>query len=188
MSWLKKLFLFYFPKKKEVEQDEQESEFKVLERIDLKPYDSLKFDLIYAHDEILVDNDDIVIACRKYKNNLIKIALVHNFDNLSKYDLSNDSLREYVTNKGFLEEMNIDDLDTKAQACVYIFKEKTEDIKRYCFLNAKADSNNYIQYFIYNHDTCQLLRFRNLQEFNTPLEAYNTALYFDLACVDKEMY
>ena len=26
-----------------------------LERIDLKPYDSLKFDLIYAHDEILVD-------------------------------------------------------------------------------------------------------------------------------------
>ena len=33
--------------------------------------------------------------------------------------------------------------------CVYIFKEKTEDIKRYCFLNAKSDSNNYIQYFIY---------------------------------------
>lgn len=186
--FLKKLFRFYFPKKKEVEQDEQESEFKVLERIDLKPYDALKFDLIYAKDEILVDNDDIIIACRKYKNTLIKIALVHKFENLEKYDLSNESLRNYVTSKGFLEEMNIDDLETKAQACVYIFKDKTEKIKGYCFLNAKADSNSYIQYLIYDHDKCQLLRYRSLQEYNTPLEAYNTALYFDLACVDKEMY
>ncbi len=188
MSWIKKVFRFYFPKKKEVEQDESNSEFKVLERIDLKPYESLKYDLIYAHDEILVDNEDIVIACRKYKNTLIKIVLVNKFESLNKYDLSNESLHEYAKSKGYLEEIKMEDLDTKAQACIYIFNEKSEEIKRYCFLNAKSDSDNYIQYLIYNHNTCQLLRFRNLQEYNTQLEAYNTALYFDLACVDKEMY
>lgn len=186
---IKKLFNFYHKKpKKIVDELDENSAIKVLERYDIKPYDDLKYNLIYAHDELLVDDENIIIAARKYKKCLLKICLVHNFEAFSNYKLDNESLKQYAVVKGYLEEAKMEDFDTEAEAVVVVFKEKSEKIKQYCFINAKASKKSYEQYFIYDENHAQLLRYRDLKDFDTQMEGYNTAMYFDLACVDKEEY
>ena len=54
---IKKIFNFYHKKpQKIVDELDENSAIKVLERYDIKPYDDLKYNLIYAHDELLVDD------------------------------------------------------------------------------------------------------------------------------------
>ena len=155
---------------------------------DDEKYDDIKYNLIYAHDELLVDDDNIIIATRKYKKCLIKICLVHNFEMFKNYKLDNESLKQYAIAKGYLEEASMDDFDTENEVIIVVFRQKTEEIKKYCFINAKASKKSYEQYFIYDENHAQLLRYRELKDFDTQIEGYNTAMYFDLACVDKEAY
>lgn len=186
---LKKIYNFYHKKtEKIVDELDKDSPIKLQERYDIKPYDDIKYNLIYAHDELLVDDDNIIIATRKYKKCLIKICLVHNFEMFKNYKLDNESLKQYAIAKGYLEEASMDDFDTENEVIIVVFRQKTEEIKKYCFINAKASKKSYEQYFIYDENHAQLLRYRELKDFDTQIEGYNTAMYFDLACVDKEAY
>lgn len=180
--------MFFFKKKVKVPKEKDNSNFKVVERIDLKPYDSLKFDLIYAHDEIVLENEDVVIGCRKYKKANLKFMLVNDFKSFSKYSLDNNTLNKYIDQKGYLEYISKEDISCESEVQIIIFKEKTEEIKRYCFLNTSATKKCYRQFFIYDHDHGQLLSYRKLRDFGALREEYLTSLYFDLACIDKEMY
>ena len=59
---LKKIYNFYHKKaEKIVDELDKDSPIKVQERYDIKPYDDIKYNLIYAHDELLVDDDNIII-------------------------------------------------------------------------------------------------------------------------------
>lgn len=177
-----------FKKNKDENKEKDNSMFKILERYDLKSYNELKYNLIYAHDELLVDNENIIIAVRKYKKTLLKICLVHNFKELNNYKLDNESLKKYAESKGYLEEISLEDLDCNKEVRLIIIKELSEDVKKYCFINASASKDSYNQYMIYDEEHSQLLRFRELKDFDTPIEGFNTAMYFDLACIDKENY
>lgn len=180
--------MLFFKKKKKEPIEKDDSIFKVQERLDLKPYQDLKYDLIYAHNEILVDNDDVIIACRKYKNVMLKFMLVNDFTKLNEYSLKNEKLLEYADKKGFFEYIKKEDIDSNKEIEIFIFKEKTEEIKKYCFISSLSEKNIYIQNFIYDHENGQLMSYRKLKDFGLLYEHYQTALYFDLACVDKEMY
>lgn len=179
--------MFFFHKKKNNEAIDN-SRFKVVDRLDLKPYLDLKYDLIYAHNEILLENDDVTIACRKYRNALLKFVLVNHFDKVNDYSIDNESLKKMADKKGYFEYINKEDLDTHREVQIYIFKECSEDIKKYCFISAKATSDLYRQLFIYDHDQGQLMLYRQLRDYGPLQEQYRTALFFDLACVDKEVY
>lgn len=185
---LKSLFKFYIKKKEKiVDELDKDSPIKVIERYDLKPYDDLKYNLIYAHDEILIEDENILIATRKYKKCLLKICLVHNFDKFDNYKLDNESLKQYAIEKGYLEEASLEDFDTDNEAIAIIFKEKSQRVKNYCFINAHASRKTYKQLFIYDTEHAQLLRYRDLKDFDTQMDAFNTLMYFDIACVDKEV-
>ncbi len=181
-------FLNIFKKKKTENKEKDNSMFKVLEKYDLKPYNELKYNLIYAHNELLIDDENIIIAARRYKKILLKICLVHNFKAFNNYKLDNESLKKYAIDKGYLEEITQDDLDCTKEVKLIIIKDMSEEIKKYCFINAKATKDSYCQYLIYDEEHSQLLRFRDLKDFDTPIEGFNTAMYFDLACIDKENY
>lgn len=179
--------MFFFSKKKKVESKD-DSLFKVVDKFDLKPYQDLKYDLIYAHNEIIFENDDVTIGVRKYKDTLLKFMLINNFEQIKNYNLSDESIRKYAHQKGYYEYIKEEDLDAKKAVEIYIFKQTSEDIKRYAFINAKTTDILYRQYFIYDHENGCLLQYRKLRDFGPLVPEYLTALYFDLACVDKEMY
>lgn len=180
--------MFFFRKKVKKEFKDTKSSFPIVEDLELKPYDSLKYDLVYAHNEILVDNDDVVIATRLYKHTLLKFMLVHDFTKMKNYSLDTDKLKTYLNEKGYLEYIKEEDLNTDKSVEIYIFKETSEEIKRYCFLNSLATRDLYRQYFTYDHEDGKILNYRRLRDFGPLVEQYLTSLYFDLACVDKEMY
>ncbi len=180
--------MFFFKKKNKEEKVQDNSRFKVVDSFDLKPFSDLKYDLIYAHNEIILENGDVTIGVRQYKGVLLKFMLVSNFDNMDKYSLETDCIIEYANQKGYYEYIKPEDLDCYKDVQIYIFKETTEKIKQYAFINATATNLTYRQYFTYDHDNGRILQYRKLRDFGPLVEQYLTALFFDLACVDKEMY
>lgn len=182
--------LFFGKKKVDVNKpiDDEGSLFKIVDYYDLKPYIDLQYDLIYAHDECLIQDDNIIVCVRRYRDCLIKIALVDNFNEFKNYDLSKENLKNIASKKEKLQFIEMQAFDASKEVLIVIFKEKSEEIKKFCFLNTKADKNYVHSYMIYNHKQGQILNYRKIKDFSTPYKEYNTALYFDLACVDKENY
>ena len=72
----------------------------------------------------------------------------------------------------FLTQINTSSLSTNTWLLAYI--------------NATADKKRYIQYYFFNHQTNKLEVYRKLKDIDTLIAEAKTALYFDLACIDKE--
>lgn len=158
----------------------------VCEIFDLKPYSQLRFDLIYAKNQPLVDNDEVFICVRRYKNTLLKFMVVHKAEALEKYSLDNETLKEYCKLHSNLIDLKLEDLDLTKEVRNYILNEKSRRLIQYAFVNAKAERKLYVQYYFFNHETVKIETYRKLKDIDTLKEEALTSLYFDMACVDKE--
>ena len=172
----------FFKKKNKVDINN----LPVCEIFDLKPYSQLKYDLIYAKNQTLVDNEEAFICVRRYKNTLLKFMMVHKTSALTKYSLDNESLKAYAKSHSNLIDLDIKDLDLTKEVRNYILNEKTTRLTQYAFVNAKAERRLYSQYYFYNHETTKIETYRKLKDVDTLKEEALTSLYFDMACVDKE--
>ena len=174
--------MFFFRKKKQVNP----LDLPLIEEIELKPYSQVRYDLIYANNQVLVDNEDVFICVRRYKNTLLKFMMIHNEEAVKSYSLNSESLKEYASKHANLVDIDIKDLDLEKEVQTHIFYNTTQRLKEYAYINATADKKRYIQYYFFNHQTNKLEVYRKLKDIDTLIAEAKTALYFDLACIDKE--
>ena len=154
---------------------------------EIHEYSQIKYDLIYAVNEEVFNKENIHVYARKYHSCLFKFVFCESLEDLKKTDISNEKLKVYAQNRSF-ERFKVADLDLKKEVVIYIFnaKEDKEEVKKYCFLNAKSVKNHYCQYYIYDDKDRVLRSYRELKTFGVMYSLYKTTLYFDLAIPNKE--
>lgn len=179
--------MFFFRKKNEKKEIRKtKSGISLVKDYDARPYYDLKYDLSYAKNEILVDNEDVIIACRVFKKTLLKYMVIHNFEKSKEYSLSNEKLLEYAKILPSLRYIKLEDFEIKKEVRNYILKECNDSLIEYAFVNAKASKDYYEQYYFYNENGSKLEIYRRLKDFDTLVVEANTSLFFDMACTDEE--
>lgn len=166
-------------------KDDPTSRFKANEHFDVRPYNDLHFDLIYAHCDNIYSSNEFRVYIRKYKNCLLKFFLVDDFSSFKDFDFSNDNLKKLISDVP-LKYSNESDFSLNKEVNFIIFSEKNEKIKEYCFLNAFASKNKVIQYFIYDSSQNRIINYRMLRPYLK--SEYRTGIFFDLSAIDRERY
>ncbi len=154
---------------------------------EIHAYPEIKYDLIYATDEEVLNSEFVHVYVRREKSVLFRFIFCEKLSALKKIDLSNENLKKYASNRSF-ERLEMKDFDLSKMISIYMFNEpdNKEEVKKYCFLNAKVTKNEYAQYFIYDDKVRVLRSYRELKTFGRLYDYYKTALYFDLAIPNKE--
>ncbi len=145
-------------------------------------YSQLYYDLKYAKDEEIFNNDTIHIYARRYHNSLFKFILTESLKDLSNFDFSNQNLVNYAKNRA-LDNLQMSDFDLKT-ITIIIIKDENEHIeliKKYCFLNSYQDKNNYQMVFRFDEKNHCIKYYKLLKDFGKLYNLYNTAIRFDLA-------
>lgn len=167
--------------------DDLDSQFKAYEHYDVRPFDQLHYDLMYAHADNIYSNDFLRIYTRKYKDCLLKFILVDDFNIFKKenFDFSTNNLKELVKDLPF-EYGNINDFDMKKEINYIIFNNKEEEVKKYSFLYTKSEKNKIIKYFAYDNTQNVIINYRMTRPYLN--EYYRTGLFFDLSAIDRKRY
>jgi hypothetical protein len=145
-------------------------------------YTQLKYNLTYAKDEEVFNNDTIHIYARKNQNALFKFILCEDVKSLENFDYSNQRLREFALNRSF-ENLKIESFDLKNVVAVIIVndpKTNIELVKRFCFLNSFDNKNEYQMCFRFDEAQSLIRGYRELRMFGEMFRQFNTAIKFDL--------
>jgi hypothetical protein len=186
-TWFKKFIKNALPRRAREDdfKDDKDSLFKAFEHFDVHPLDQLRYDLLYAHNDLIYESEDFDIYARKYKNTMLKFIIFKNISDIESLDFSNNVV--YATKNKNLIYLKDKDFDTVYECNIYILP-KSEDAKKICFLKSKSEHNRLDNYFVFDSKQNRLINYRHLKEYKMMKERYNTAMYFDLSSIDKELY
>jgi len=146
-------------------------------------YSQLKYNLIYAQNDEVFNNETIHIYARKYGRSLFKFILCENIDDLKDFDYSNSKLKSFAENR-VLEHLKLDSLDLTTGITVIVVndtKKNVELVKRFCFLNSFEDKKNYQVCFRFDNNQSLIRQYKKLRDFGQLYREFNTAIKFDLA-------
>jgi hypothetical protein len=145
---------------------------------DIKQFHSLEFALIYANEELIIENENCKVFSRVYKDCTFVNVLVHEeigFD-INEYKFSN--LEKILEEKGFEK--------TKNKLVFIIFKNKTDDTIRLAKSFCNSDKHYYEQACVYNEQRVKLEYYKPVPNFYKVYDYFCENLYFDKAAIDHD--
>ncbi len=146
-------------------------------------YGQLKFNLSYAQNDEIFNNDTIHIYVREYNHCLFKFILSENIKDLEKFDYSNERLKGFAQNRT-LEHFNTKSFDLDKQVTVIVLNDTVNNIelvKRFCFLNSSEDDKSYQNCFRFDNNKNIVYGYKRLRDYTKMYRLYKTAIKFDLA-------
>lgn len=146
-------------------------------------YNQLKFNLSYAQNDEIFNNDTIHVHVREYNHTLFKFILSESISDLAKFDYSNDKLKNYADNRT-LEHFNSKSFELEHQVTVIILNDTTSNIelvKRFCFLNSFETDKTYQNCFRFDNNKNIVYGYKRLRDYTKMYRLYKTAIKFDLA-------
>lgn len=146
-------------------------------------YTQIPYDLKYAKEEEIFNNEFIHIYARKYHNVLFKVILCESLDEIENFDYDNKRLMVYAKNRNF-DYLKIEDFEVKKNVTIIIVndpKAHIELVKKFCFLNSHQDKNHYQMAYRFDEGNHCIKNYKILKDFGSLYAEFNTALRFDLA-------
>lgn len=150
-------------------------------------YSQIFYDLKYAKDEEIFNNETVHIYARKYHNVLFRFIFTESLADIEKFDYSNEKLQKYAGNRN-LENLTVEDFSLENFVTIIVINDKTahvELVKKYCFLNSHQDKNHYQMCFRYDEGNRVIKQYKLLKDFGRLFAQYNTALKFDMAATSN---
>ena len=145
-------------------------------------YSQLKYNLTYAQDDEVFNNETIHIYARKYNGALFKFILCENYKDLEKFDYSNESLKTFAENRT-LEHLKLNSFDLTNCITVIVLNDTINNIelvKRFCFLNSNESKTSYQMCFRIDNNQNIIYGYKKLRDYTKLFRLYNTAIKFDL--------
>lgn len=149
---------------------------------DSKPFDSLKWSLIYANEVCISESDDekeakVLIYTREYKKTQFINVLVYREDDFNVDDYTYEKLKPLLIEKGI----------TPAEKSIVLIifqhrNEKTIEMAHHFF---KSDKLNFEQALVYNPKRVQMDFYKPVPTFYKLYDIMCEDLYFDLAFIDS---
>lgn len=146
-------------------------------------YNQLKFNLSYAQNDEIFNNDTIHIYVREYNHCLFKFILSESIKDLSGFDYSNDKLKKFAENRT-LEHFDVKSFDLEKQVTVIVLNDTDSNIelvKRFCFLNSFDTEKAYQNAFRFDNNKNIVYGYKRLRDYTSMYRLYKTAIKFDLA-------
>ncbi len=146
-------------------------------------YNQLKYNLTYAQNDEIFNNDTIHIYVREYRHTLFKFILCENINDLEKFDYSNQRLKDFASNRQ-LEHFDIKSFNLEKVVTVIVLNDTINNIelvKRFCFLNSFEDKNKYQNCFRFDNNKNIVYSYKRLRDYTAMYRLYKTAIKFDLA-------
>lgn len=149
---------------------------------DSRTFDYFNASLEYAKDRIILEDESCIIRGRVYLGWLFKFVLVKDF---IKFNY-NKTTNTHLIKKDLLTE---EEKNTTKSINIYVIEYKDRQTKEFALENTFMTNNGYQQVLIYNNEMVCLEYYKPLPEYDFQLmKYYRTAIFFDLACHDKEDY
>lgn len=149
---------------------------------DSRPFSYMNESLEYAKDRIVVENDSYIIRMRVHMGWLFKFVLVKEFN---KFTMETTTLAYLKKQDKLLDE----ELKCTNSVNIYVIGESSEQTKYFANDNTFLTKQGYQQVLVYNQNEVTVEYFNVLPEHDFNLmRYYRTAIFFDLACHDKEDY
>lgn len=144
---------------------------------DIKQYHSLKYALIYAKNELILENEGFLIYSRNYKDVTLVNILIEDENEFVPKSYTYDKVKELIINKG---------LEAKELSIVIMaFKNKNDKTISMCKSLGASGKNGFIQGLVYDETRVTLDYYLGVPDYLTKLnEAYCEDMYFDFAAID----
>lgn len=166
---IKDIFSFIFSKKK--------SESGVIGSYDVKQYHSLKYALIYAKNEPVVESTDFDVYTRVYKKITFVNALIYNETSFNLDFFKYENLKKLILDKN-LEA-------TDEFILLIAFQNKNENTIKFCKEIRGSSKNGFTQGLVYDEDKVTLDYYISVPDYLERMnEAYCEDIYFDFAAID----
>lgn len=176
MSFKERFFKFMGIKKKEKQEP------GVIGFYDSKPFDSLKWALIYANEVCISESDDektasVMIYTREYKKTSFINILVFKEEGFNPADYEYEKLKPLMQEKGITP--------APRSIILIIFQHRNEKTIEMAHHFYKSDKNNFQQALVYNPKRVQMDYYKPVPTFYRLYDVMCEDLYFDLAFIDS---
>lgn len=171
-NWIKRLWRFYHPLEEKIVYGPG-----VIGCYDSRPFDNFYYSLVYAGETKLVDENDVKIFTRVYKETTFVNVLVYddtNFD-ITKYDYT--AMRELLLDNGISP--------TDKSVVLVLFQHRNDNTISMCKKFCKSDKFNFEQACVYNPVDVRMDFYKPVPKFYKLYNHFLEDLYFDLAFIDN---
>ena len=149
---------------------------KVLGYYDSKPYHSLEYALIYANENLVLEDENCKVFSRVYKDTTFVNILVNEEIGL------NIDIYQYSNIRNILIENNMENTDKSISFMV--FKNNNENsislAKKFC----NSTKKSFEQAVVYNEEKVRLEYYKPVPTFYKLYDHFCENLYFDIAAID----
>jgi len=149
---------------------------------DSKPFDSLKWSLIYANEILISESDDektakVMIYTREYKKTTFINVLVYKEEGFEISNYTYEKLKPLLIEKGIKP--------AEKSIVLVIFQHRNENTIEMAHHFCKSDKLNFEQALVYNPKRVQMDYYKPVPTFYKLYDIMCEDLYFDLAFIDS---
>ena len=145
---------------------------------DIKQFHSLEFALIYANEQLIIENENCKVFARVYKDCTFVNVLVHEEIGFNVNDYKFINLEKLLEEKG-LEK-------TKDKIVLILFRNKTDDTIKMAKEFCESSKHSLEQGCVYNEQRVKLEYYKPIPNFYKIYDYFCENLYFDIAAIDHD--